>query len=69
MVFDGTMDFIGNATGHDGSGNSVAEKGKDEPLAEMGVTPSTGTARHGPWMKSRGGIMRARPCPHFIPSW
>lgn len=26
----------------DGSGNTVAEKGKDEPLAEMGVTPSTG---------------------------
>jgi hypothetical protein len=23
------------------SGNAVAEKGKDEPLAEMGVTPST----------------------------
>ena len=26
----------------DGSGNTVVEKGKDEPLAEMGVTPSTG---------------------------
>lgn len=24
-------------------GNAVAEKGKDEPLAEMGVTPSTGS--------------------------
>ncbi|WP_294093124.1 hypothetical protein [Sphingomonas sp.] len=26
----------------DGSQNSTTEKGKDEPLAEMGVTPSTG---------------------------
>jgi hypothetical protein len=26
----------------DGSGANAAEKGKDEPLAEMGVTPSTG---------------------------
>jgi hypothetical protein len=25
----------------DGGGNTVADKGKDEPLAEMGVTPST----------------------------
>ncbi|WP_331014657.1 hypothetical protein [Sphingomonas sp.] len=25
-----------------GGANTVAEKGKDEPLAEMGVTPSTG---------------------------
>lgn len=26
----------------DGNSNMTAEKGKDEPLAEMGVTPSTG---------------------------
>jgi hypothetical protein len=26
----------------EGGSNIVAEKGKDEPLAEMGVTPSTG---------------------------
>ncbi len=26
----------------DGAGNLVVEKGKDEPLAELGVAPSTG---------------------------
>ncbi len=25
-----------------GGANAIADKGKDEPLAEMGVTPSTG---------------------------
>ena len=31
----------------EGNGSAVAEKGKDEPLAEMGVTPSTSSTEAG----------------------